>query len=311
MKYHYVLAAGPLVAGLVAGDGLPPGTHHDPSWGNAIVENKCSQPAYYIFDNQPTKGTIAPGGTMRVPLYTKVADGGGGSIKLFTDPNTDIYAAHHPALTQFEFTPTTTNQFCDISNVNSNIGNGFNGNGERCDTMPPFVQGGMRLSFPGSNIVCCPGQNPCKTAYSAFDDDFATTASKVGDDITLTLCPNVNHNECPNAGASNPGQGSTPQQPQQPAQPQQPQQPAASPSPSPVVKAQQHYAQVSPKPDAQPSSPPEDVVWVTAVEYAQPEVVMVYKDSNGNDIPAPHKQKRQEHVHQHAHGKFNKRRHVA
>ncbi|KAL9631460.1 MAG: hypothetical protein Q9164_005878 [Protoblastenia rupestris] len=190
MRYSLVaLAAAPIFVFLASADSIPPGSSHDDKWGNAIIENHCDDAAYYVYDNHPDRLTLAPSKTMSVPLYTKNADKGGGSIKLFNKKDLDLYSKPLQAVTQFEFT-TTDLQYFDISNVNSNIGDGKNGNGEPCESFPPFMKGGMKLSAPGKDDISCePGANPCKTVYSKYNDDFATIATPIGEDITLILCP--------------------------------------------------------------------------------------------------------------------------
>ena len=319
MKYNLVaLAATQVFIFLVSADSIPQGTKHQDNWGNAVVVNECAHEAYYVYDNQPSRLTLSPSSTMSVPLYTKVADGGGGSIKLFADKNTDLYAKPAQPVTQFEFTPTDL-QYFDISNVNSNIGGGVNGNGEPCLGFPPFMHGGMKLSAPGqSDVSCAPGDNPCKTAYSKNDDNFATTATKLGADIKLVLCPGGG-----SAGDSGShGQGPAP--PKAPV-PQASSAPEAKPSQAPQIPPTEQKMAQKPQdaPPPAPSSPPpqqhdqqqkqpvEDVVWVTQVVTAAPHMETVVVGADGKPLQAGNMQKRHEHIHQHAHNKFNQRRHGA
>ncbi|KAG8526263.1 uncharacterized protein KY384_000256 [Bacidia gigantensis] len=321
-------AASTLVLLASANQQIPQGAVRQDGWGNAIVINLCSENAFYVLDNNPTTATISPSATMSVPLYTKAADGGGGSIKMFTDPKMDLYAKPARACTQFEFTPTNEQVFLDISNVNSNNGEGQNGNGESCDDYPPFMKGGLQLVVPDlEDILCPPGQNPCKTAYSKYNDDFATTATSVFHDIKLLLCPNggstggqIGSGKSDGSGtkaASQSGDDQNDQQKDQSQQSkandqpkkdqQQSQSQSQSPPPKQEVKVEDKHAQ-SPS----PTEDDDDVVVVSHYVNAPAVTVYSYVYAEGEGNAEEHnKEKRQEHVHQHVHNKIHKRRHGA
>ena len=309
MKYNLIaLAVTPGLILLSAADSVPDGCVHESKWGNAVVVNDCDDPAYYVFDNQPKTSTIAPSATLSVPMYTKEADGGGGNIKLFVNPNTDLYAKPAQPVTQFEFTPTDSLEYFDISNVNSNIGQGKNGNGEDCEGLPPFVKGGLKIEAPDvAPMSCEPGANPCKTAYSKNDDNFATSATKNGGDVKLTLCPKggsssdskddsgndsqKDSNEGSGASSSS-ALSSTPT-------------PTSTPQPAPKAPKMEQKNEVPQSP-----SEDEDVVWVTHV------VTTTVGEHHKRGLPTPEaepepKERRHEHIHQHVHNKVNKRRHGA
>lgn len=315
MRYHLVsLAAMPIFAILASADSVPPGAVHQNQWGNQIIQNGCDMPVYYVFDNQPSTSTIAPSATMSVPIYTKTADGGGGSTKLFTEKNTDLYATPAQPVTQFEITPSDL-QYFDISNVNSNIGEGMNGNGEPCEGFPPFMAGGMSASAKGvGSVSCAPGSNPCKSSYSKNDDNFATTASELGADITLVLCPSGGGTSSGGSGSgSGSGQSSSSQGQGQgqggssspPASTPPSSAPPSSTTPTPTTTAQaNHQPPVENKvaQDKQQDNTDEsddNVVWVYETITAPVETITA----------AAGHQKRHEHIHQHAHNKINKRRH--
>lgn len=339
MRYHPVaLAAMPMFAILAsAADSVPSGALHQDKWGNQIIQNHCDMPVYYVFDNQLSTSTIAPSATMSVPIYTKTADGGGGSTKLFTKKDTDLYAKPAQPVTQFEITPSDL-QYFDISNVNSNIGDGMNGNGEPCEGYPPFMAGGMSAFAKGVDTVsCAPGSNPCKSSYSKNDDNFATTASEIGTDITLVLCPSgggsgssggsgsgssggsgsgssggSGSGTSGGSGSGTSGEGNQSQ--------------GGSSSPPPIT---------TPSSTPPSSTPPTPTTTSQAVNKpAVEEKVAKNKenvdDSDSNDsdsnivwvyetVTAPvetitagashQKEKRHEHIHQHVHNKINKRRH--
>ncbi|KAL9124133.1 MAG: hypothetical protein Q9217_006512 [Psora testacea] len=342
MKYNLAALAATPIFLLVSADNIPSGSKHDPSWGNAVVENACDQPVYYVYDNHRDRSTIAPSATMSVPLYTKAADDGGGSIKLFTDKDADLYSEPLRALTQFEFAPTTQ-QYFDISNVNSNIGDGKNGNGKPCKELPPFMNSGMKLLAPGLKDVSCePGVNPCKTVYSKYNDDFATAATDIGADIKLVLCPQGgsslesggqdgkggqgnkggygnkegedDQEEEPPAPESSLQQSSTEQR--QPSQTSQspttkekdvvePQESSPPSQPSPQQKQQQQ------EPGSEEGQSEDDIVWVTQVVTAAPHVETLRMGSDGQPVKDGGHYKRHDHIHQHVHNKINKRRHGA
>ena len=302
MRYNLV----PLVATTVfalasANVQIPDGCTHDDSWGNAIVENQCSFDVYYVLDNVAGgKQTISGGSNIKVPIYEK-SDKGGMNIKLFKDPDTDLWSV--PSLTQFELT-ATTQIFYDISNVNSDIGSGKNGNGEKCDKEPPFMQDGLKMSDGKNSVSCAPGENPCKLAYSNWNDDYATTSTALSNDVTLTICPGGQSSSQKSSGDSS----SSPSKPDTPAAPQEAKKPAKAadkaadttkPAEKPKVKVEEKVQ----KPDDQAEA---EVVYVTQIVKAAAAQQTVYVHA-----AAEAKEKRQEHIHQHAHNKIHKRRHEA
>ena len=288
------LAAAPTFLLLVSADSIPAGCYHDPKWGNAIVVNDCSNPAYYVYDNEVNFRTIAPTATLSVPLYTKIADGGGGNIKLVSDPKTDLWATPPQPMTQFEFTPTNQQCFFDVSNVNSNIGDGKNGNGEDCEGLPPFYNGGLKLQAPPNfSESCAAKQNPCPYFYAHNNDNSATHAAPLGADITLTLCPqggsSSGDDDATGSGSSSSSSSPNP--------------PPSSP-PAPTSTQQSQTTSQPEMPVVEEKDKEEEVVWVTAV-------VTTTVPAHKRELPTPQAEKRHEHIHQHVHNKFNKRRHGA
>ena len=311
MRYHLV----PLIASSAftflasATSNIPQGCTHQDGWGNAVVENKCSETVYFILDNEGDLASVAPGAETSIPIYEKDADKGGMSIKLFKDKATDIWSK--PAITQFEITATDL-QYFDISNVNSNIGNGKNGNGEDCDKEPPFMHDGLRIQTPdGKDITCKAGQNPCNQAYSLNKDDWATAATPLGNDITLTICPDGK-----SSGGSKKGEGKPkkiePEAPKQPGREEQkgkkddkeelPKDSSEGKDDKKDTKEATHTQQN----DDDDNDDDTEVVWVTQVYTAKPHVETVFVNADDHK-----KEKRQEHVHQHIHNKIHKRRHGA
>ena len=282
---------------------LPTGCTHQDEWGQAIVQNHCSDPVYFILDNEPHTVSIAAGDEVSVPIYEKDADKGGMSIKLFKDKDTDIWSV--PAITQFEITAAADQQYYDISNVNSNIGNGKNGNGEDCDKEPPFMNDGMKVIAAGKETLCEAGQNPCNKAYSNNKDDWATTSTGLGNDITLTICPGgKSSGKQQGGGDDNKQQGKT-DKAEKKAElkdvKQDKKQDPPTPTPPPTLPKN--------KEDQDNDDDDEEVetVMVTKVVTGPAVSVTNFFDQNGKQIH-DQKEKRHEHVHQHVHNKIHRRR---
>ena len=141
--------------------------------GNAIVQNKCSEPAYFWsvdIDDQGSMKTIAPGASYSEPY--KSHSSGGVSIKL--SPNTIQSAYDSDNIAQFEYTLDGMIWY-DISLINGN----------------PFKDGGMTL-IPGESSCptkyCAPELDTCSDAYMVWNDDHATGACASGSDTTFVLC---------------------------------------------------------------------------------------------------------------------------
>lgn len=311
MKYNLIaLAATPVFVLVFAGrqtDSIPQDCLHKSEWGNAIVENDCDVPAWYIYDNEPQKKSIPPGSSLSVPIYTKNHNGGGGmNIKLFKDKSTDVWAKPGQPMIQFEITPTTQ-VFYDFSNVNSDIGEGLNGNGEKCDGKSPWWKEGAKIktSAGDKDIVCSPGESPCKAAYSKNNDDWATTATALSSDITLVLCLDKAQGGG-QGGGQDEGQGEGQGGEQGEGQGGEHHEPSSSKapektSPPQVVKQNDKVEDTTPT-----SSEEEQVVWETVTATASASTVVVVETAY-----AKVKEKRHEHIHQHVHNKINKRRHGA
>ena len=296
MKYHQVAGVITSAFTLLASATVPDGCTHQDDWGNAVVQNDCSVPVYFVLDNQPATATIAPASQTSIPIYEKDADKGGMSIKLFKKKDTDIWSI--PALTQFEITATTS-QFWDVSNVNSDIGKGKNGNGEDCDGEPPFLWDGLRVTTEdGKDITCAKGENPCKNAYSLYNDDFATSASPLGSDITLTLC----------LGGSGTKKEESPKE--EPTETAPAPEPKKDDNDDDNKKKTEDKPKVEEKVEVQAEADDDgETVIVTKVVKVQAPAATIMVDENGNPIEGNSKAKRHEHVHQHIHNKIHKRRH--
>ncbi|KAL2041628.1 hypothetical protein N7G274_005412 [Stereocaulon virgatum] len=293
--------------------------------GSAIVKNSCGDAAYFwsCGDTVGEKITIAPGSS-HTEGYKSKSGGGGMSLKIASSyrdgPKAglapeSIYDQPQPQITQFEYTvgspgPPSNMVWYDISNIN-----GY-----------PFVNGGVKItSSDGSvNVECPKGVQYCKAAYNAPHDDHATGSAPESVNLVMELCSDAPGVMAGGGAGSSGGssEGSSPPQkdsakpapapastpesppPQRPQQPQQQQKPASSPPAgndgAPVERLAQPVAAPSPTTTEPPAPPPkqEDVV-VYVTETAQPVVVTVHAMA----------EKRDAHVHQHAHNKIHKRRH--
>ena len=294
-------------------------------YGNAIVKNSCGNAAYFwsCGDSEGPLVVIAPGSSHSEAYYTK-SGGGGPSLKIASSyasgpklgkAPASIFDLPQPNITQFEYTvgspgPPANMVWYDMSNIN-----GY-----------PFVNGGLKMtSSDGSVNVACPaGVQYCQSAYNAPHDDHATGSAHESNDLTLELC-----SDNPGAmagggdgGSSSGGDTSAPESSSAapaPAPSSTPSKSSASPdSGAPqekvAVQAPASTPSTTPAPPAPsaPSAPPappapspaqakeEDVV-VYVTTTAPPEIVTVH-------AMAP-KEKRHDHVHQHAHPKINKKRH--
>ncbi|KAL9098285.1 MAG: hypothetical protein Q9163_006033 [Psora crenata] len=307
MKYNLVALAATPVLILASSDPVPPKSYHDPAWGNAIVENHCKETAYYVYDCHPERRSLEPSASMSVPIYLKIAENAGGSIKIFTDKDTDLFAVPRQPVTQFEITPNSTQgmQFVDVSNVNTNLGNGMDGNGNPCDGFPPFMEGGLKIAAPGrDDIVCPPGVNPCTSVYSKYDDDWATFATGLGEDVKLVLCPDGGSSlDDPDGdGLEHSVIAST--------------QATSIHSPTQTAEYSLQHGSIpteaadSSHQQPEPENPDEDIVWVTQIVTAAPHVETVRVGADDKSANEGHK-KRHNHIHEHARNKLNKRRHGA
>ena len=342
MKYSLVaLAATPVFNLVSAGrqtDSVPHGTSHHSGWGKAIVENDCSDAAYYMYDNHPEKKSIAAGDSLEVPLYIKDSNQGGMNIKLFKDKDTDVWASPGQPMVQFEIT-CTTQCFYDMSNVNSDIGGGLNGNGEKCDGKSPWYKEGMKIKTTGQedDIACSPGESPCKAAYSKWNDDWATTSTPLSNDITLVLCLDQSKSDSKSEAQAQ-GQGQSeehkkeegqkgeqpkkedPKEEQPPTEEPKEEKPEEPKKEEPKEEKKKEDSHDSSKDNSESgpvvqqkneaenkdSKPDPSVVWERVTVTADPKVVVVTETAVANA-----KERRHNHVHQHVHNKINKRRHGA
>ena len=289
-------------------------------YGNAIVKNSCGDAAYFwsCGDSEGELVVIGPGSSHSEAYFTK-STGGGPSLKIASSyasgPKAgkapeSIYDLPQPNITQFEYTigspgPPANMVWYDISNIN-----GY-----------PFVNGGLKMtSSDGSVNVACPKDvQYCQSAYNAPHDDHATGSAPESVDLTLELCSD---NPGVMAGGGNDG-SSGGKGPSGGKEPSAPESSSAAPAPSSTPqtssastnsgdgKPQEKIAVQAPASTPSTTPPPaaptpdkaakeEDVI-VYVTTTAAPEIVTVH-------AMAP-KEKRHDHVHQHAHQKINKKRH--
>jgi len=287
-------------------------------YGTAIVKNLCGNAAYFwsCGDSEGPLVVIGPGSSHSEAYYTK-STGGGPSLKIASSyasgpklgqAPASIFDLPQPNVTQFEYTvgspgPPANMVWYDISNIN-----GY-----------PFVNGGLKMtSSDGSVNVACPaGVEYCQSAYNAPHDDHATGSAHQSVDLTLELCSDSpgamagggeggsssggnTPAPAPESSSAAPAPSSTPQSSSAPPDSGAPKEdlavkaPATTPSTTPAPPA--------PSPPApSPVEAKEDDVIVYVTTTAPPEIVTVH-------AMAP-KEKRHDHVHQHAHPKINKKRH--
>ena len=330
MRANLVALAATLVFPLLASAGstrkitLPSGLTHKPGWGNAIVKNLCDAKVGFMLDNHAEdQQPIEKSDSIIVPLYLK-ENNGGGSIKLYTDFNNSAWRSTEEQLskplTQLEFTPGDKETWYDGSNVNSDIGDGRNGNGEKFAGLPPFLEQGLKLESNGVTIPC--KKNDCDYFYSKNHDDKATLNTPVGKDITLTLCSNGqgssdeshedSHTDSGGSSSSDQGGHSTPPSPSSTTLPK------STPSSTHSAQPTQHHdtpPEVEEKvkePATTTTSnpaPQNNAEVVTKTETVEASVVTTHVVITAT-APAQN-EKRHEHIHQHVHNKINKRRHGA
>ena len=278
------------------------------SYGQAIVKNSCGDEAYFwsCGDTEGPKVTIAPGSS-HSETYAAKTGGGGYSYKLATKYSTgpkagqapeSIYDLPQPNITQFEITvgapgPPANMVWYDISNIN-----GY-----------PFVAGGLSVtSSDGSVNVRCPKDVLyCQAAYNQPHDDHATGSAPESVDLTMELCSDTAGAMA--AGGSSSSSDSSSSESSDSVSSAAPAPVSSAPvssalvvsSAAPVVNekvANKVAAPVSVTPSPSPTTSDEEVVvWVT-----QTAPVVYVTERVGA-------QKRDSHIHQHVHNKFNKKRH--
>lgn len=174
--------------------------------GAAIIVNDCNFTVYYksVSNQSVLPSPIPAGGTYKETYRLNIVNGilndngtvtgtlGGVSIKLSSNQSIADSANKSDAfdastITQFEYTynpNVAPGLWYDISNVNGYM-NEYDG------SWPFETSGGLILEGTSSEcptVTCSSNNRICSTAYTHWNDDWATKGCRNNNSLILTLC---------------------------------------------------------------------------------------------------------------------------